>query len=219
MEIPLPKQPDLRPVYHVEDLQRLQTYQAVVNELDELLEQWPADMERVLALLAVSQAFNATGGSRQWDERVMFEPIHPERIQLLERFAKRQENPELATRHRQSSRQARHLLARRKAIKAAKERILTDAPSRNDTDHLLPVIAFLKAQGYEPATGDAFWYTRDGLGTYGFTQPLDVGLLQQHFDFPPSVQVSHGQVFDTRHFVRICQDHGPQPVRRLSFEK
>lgn len=100
-----------------------------------------------------------------------------------------------------------------------KQRIEADAASRNDTDHLLPVIAFLKAQGYEPATGDAFYTTRDGLSVYGFTEPLDVALLQQHFDFPPSVRVSHGQVFDARHFVRIGQDHGPQPVRRLSFEK
>ena len=99
-----------------------------------------------------------------------------------------------------------------------KQRIERDAPNRTDTDHLLPVIAFLKAQGYEPATGDGFYFDRDGLGTYGFTQPLDVALLQQHFDFPPSIQVSHGQVFDTRHFVRIRQDFGPQPVRRLSFE-
>jgi len=100
-----------------------------------------------------------------------------------------------------------------------KQRIDQDAPSRNDTDHLLPVIAFLKAQGNEPATGDQFYYNRDGLGVYGFAQPLDTQLLQEHFDFPPSIQVSHGQVFDTRHFVRIRQDHGPQPLRPLSFEK
>ena len=99
-----------------------------------------------------------------------------------------------------------------------KQRIERDAPSPNGTDHLLPVIAFLKAQGYVPATGDVFYFDRNGLGTYGFTQPLDVALLQQHFDFPPSIQVSHGQVLDTRHFVRIRQDFGPQPVRRLSFE-
>ena len=99
-----------------------------------------------------------------------------------------------------------------------KRRIEADASNRTDTDHLLPVIAFLKAQGYEPATGDGFYFDRDGLGTYGFTQPLDTQLLQEHFDFPPSIQVSHGQLFDSRHFVRIRQDHGPQPLRRLSFE-
>lgn len=100
-----------------------------------------------------------------------------------------------------------------------KQRIERDAANRTETDHLLPVIDFLKAQGYEPATGDVFSFDRDGLGTYGFTQPLDTQLLQEHFDFPDSIQVSHGQVFDRRHFVRIRQDSGPQPLRPLSFEK
>lgn len=99
-----------------------------------------------------------------------------------------------------------------------KQRILADAPSHNRTNHLQPVIDFLKAQGYAPATGDAFHYNRDGLGTYGFTEPLDVDLLQLHFDFSPSMTLSHGQLFDSRHFMRICQDFGPQPLRRFSFE-
>ena len=80
------------------------------------------------------------------------------------------------------------------------------------------MIAFLKAQGYEPTTGDGFYFDRDGMGTYGFTQPLDAELLQQPFDFPLSIKLSHGQLFDSRHFVRIRQDHGLQPLRRLSFE-
>ena len=86
------------------------------------------------------------------------------------------------------------------------------------TAHLQPVIDFLKAQGYEPATGDQFQYNRDGLGVYGFTQRLDVDLLQQHFDFPPSIHLSVDGLHDSRHFVRI--QHTPdQPVRRFSFEK
>ena len=100
-----------------------------------------------------------------------------------------------------------------------KQRIEADAANRTDIAHLLPVIAFLKAQGYEPATSDAFYSTREGLSIYGFTEPLDVDLLEQHFDFPPSIELSHGQLFDRRHFVRIGQDFGPQPVRKLSFEK
>jgi hypothetical protein len=88
----------------------------------------------------------------------------------------------------------------------------------NDTDHLLPVIAFLKAQGYIPTTGDVFWFNRDGLGTYGFTEPVDIQLLQEHFIFPDSINLSPGKLFDTRHFVQICQDNGPQPVRHFSFE-
>ena len=100
-----------------------------------------------------------------------------------------------------------------------KQRIEADAPNRTDTDHLLPVIAFLKAQGYTPATGDVFYFDRDGLGTYGFVEPLDTTDLTAHFDFPPSVRVVPGRIYDTRHFVRITQFEGPQSVRRLSFER
>lgn len=98
-----------------------------------------------------------------------------------------------------------------------KQLLLGDAPNGSDTDHLLPVIDFLKAQGYTPATGDKFDFNRDGLGTYGFTEPLDVALLQEHFTFPPSIKLSVDGLHDSRHFVRI--QHTPdQPVRRFSFE-
>lgn len=85
------------------------------------------------------------------------------------------------------------------------------------TAHLQPVIDFLKAQGNAPATGDQFYYNRDGLGVYGFAQPLDTQLLQEHFDFPPSISLSADGLHDSRHFVRI--QHTPDlPVRRFSFE-
>ena len=96
--------------------------------------------------------------------------------------------------------------------------ILADFPG-SDTEHLRPVIDYLKAQGYTPATGDVFQFNRDGLGTYGFVELLDTAGLQERFDFPPSVQVTPTSVYDTRHFVRIRQDSGSQPVRRLSFER
>ncbi|MBC6700169.1 hypothetical protein [Hymenobacter sp. BT190] len=95
---------------------------------------------------------------------------------------------------------------------------ISDKADGSRTAHLQPVIDFLKAQGNEPATGDAFEYNRDGLGTYGFAQPLDVDLLQQRFDFPPSIHLSSAGLHDSRNFVRIAQDFGPQPVRPLSFE-
>ncbi|HEX8659016.1 MAG TPA: hypothetical protein VF690_15855 [Hymenobacter sp.] len=85
------------------------------------------------------------------------------------------------------------------------------------TAHLQPVIDFLKAQGNEPAAGDQFYYNRDGLGVYDFAQPFDVALLQEHFDFPPSISLSVDGLHDSRHFVRI--QHMPnRPVRRFSFE-
>jgi len=99
-----------------------------------------------------------------------------------------------------------------------KQRIEADASSPNGTDHLLPVIAFLKVQGNTPAADDAFQYNRDGLGVYGFAQPVDVALLQAHFDFPPSIHLSVDGLHDSRHFVRI--QHTPtRPVRRFSFEQ
>ena len=103
-------------------------------------------------------------------------------------------------------------------VTAPQKEPVSDKFDGSRTAHLQPVIDFLKAQGYEPATGDAFEYNRDGLGTYGFTQPLDVDLLQQHFAFPPSISLSSAGLHDSRNFVRIAQDFGPQPVRRLSFE-
>lgn len=96
--------------------------------------------------------------------------------------------------------------------------IAQDAPNGGDTDHLLPVIEFLKAQGYTPAAGDEFQFNRDGLGTYGFTEPLDVELLQQHFVFPASITLSPGMLHDSRHFVRIGQGIPNQPARKFSFE-
>ena len=98
-----------------------------------------------------------------------------------------------------------------------KEPILAKADGSR-TAHLQPVIDFLKAQGNEPATGDVFEYNRDGLGVYGFTQPLDIAALRARFDFPPSISLSGEGLHDSRNFVRIAQDFGLQPVRPLSFE-
>lgn len=98
-----------------------------------------------------------------------------------------------------------------------KEPIL-DKADGSRTAHLQPVIDFLKAQGNEPATGDAFYYTRDGYGVYGFAQPLDVSALRARFEFPPSIHLTATSVQDTRHFVCITQDRGPRPVRRPSPE-
>ena len=95
---------------------------------------------------------------------------------------------------------------------------ISDKADGSRTAHLQPVIDFLKAQGNEPATGDAFEYNRDGLGTYGFARPLDVAALRARFDFPPSISLSESGLHDSRNFVRIAQDFGIQPVRPLSFE-
>lgn len=68
-----------------------------------------------------------------------------------------------------------------------KQRVPADAPDPTSTHHLRPIIDFLKARGNAPATGDQFYYTRDG---YGFAQPLDVAVLRAHFEFPPSIHLT-----------------------------
>lgn len=90
-----------------------------------------------------------------------------------------------------------------------KQRILADAPDPTSTDHLRPVIDFLKGLGNEPATGDQFQYTPDGYGVYGFSQPLNVAALRARFDFPLSIHLTTTSVQDTRHFVAIAQSCGP----------
>lgn len=96
--------------------------------------------------------------------------------------------------------------------------LISDKSEGSRTVHLQPIIDFLKAQGNEPATGDAFYYNRDGLGTYGFAQPLDMAALRARFDFPDSIALYATAIHDSRNFVRITQDFGTQPVRPLSFE-
>lgn len=93
-----------------------------------------------------------------------------------------------------------------------------DAPNGSDTDHLLPVIDFLKAHGNTPAASNEFAFNRDGLGVYGFQEPLDVALLQEHFVFPPTIKLSVDGLHDTRHFVRIAHGIPNQPARKMSFE-
>jgi hypothetical protein len=104
-------------------------------------------------------------------------------------------------------------------IKAPEKVLILADKADFRTAHLQPVIDFLKAQGNTPATGDQFYYNRDGYGVYGFAQPLDVAALRAHFEFPPSIHLTATSVQDTRHFVCITQDSGPQMVRKLSFEE
>ncbi len=130
---------------------------------------------------------------------------------LKRRQQQRQQAPQLA-----NLRPNQPQLAMSQAL--TKTVIAQDAPNGSDTDHLLPVMNFLKAQGNTPATGDKFDFNRDGLGTYGFSQPLDVALLQEHFVFPPTIKLSVDGLHDTRHFVRIGQGNPSQPARQMSFE-
>ena len=82
------------------------------------------------------------------------------------------------------------------------------------TAHLLPVVAFLKAQGnppapplsYAPQNPDGFNFDRDGLGKFRFEKPLDVAAIKAHFDFPSGIGFTReGDLWDSRNRVGIMQ--------------
>ena len=82
------------------------------------------------------------------------------------------------------------------------------------TAHLLPVVAFPKAQGNSPApplsyaqqNPDGFNFDRDGLGTFLFEQPLDVDALKARFAFPSGIGFTRqSDLWDSRNRVGIMQ--------------
>lgn len=84
------------------------------------------------------------------------------------------------------------------------------------TAHLLPVVAFLKAQGNAPSAAlsyaqqnpDGFNFDHDGVGVFLFEKPLDVAAIRAHFDFPPTIGFTpEGDVWDDRNRVGIMQLH------------
>lgn len=89
-----------RPAYTLYCLWKYPTYLAAANELDELIEQWPRNRARTLALLAVRAAF-FDNGAVHWDvERVHAEDqenIHA--LMLNERHWKRRFDPPQVARH------------------------------------------------------------------------------------------------------------------------
>lgn len=89
-----------RPAYTLYCLWKYPTYLAAANELDELVEQWPRNQARTVALLAVRAAFFENGATH-WD----VETAHAEdqknihALMLQERRRKRAWNPELSDRY------------------------------------------------------------------------------------------------------------------------
>ncbi len=89
-----------RPAYTLYSLWKYPTYLAAANELDELVEQWPRNQARTVALLAVRAAFFENGATH-WDMETAHaedqENIHA--LMLQERRRKRAWNPELSERY------------------------------------------------------------------------------------------------------------------------
>ena len=102
--------PAARPRYTVGQLLRDPlAYQALVNELDALLEHWPYKQNRILHLLNVHEALEQ-GGGRTEDESQMLDPGNPahhaDRAQYVRRALARAADPQRADRHQQARRSA-----------------------------------------------------------------------------------------------------------------
>ena len=103
--------PTVRRRYRAEQLMRDPlAYQASLNELDTLIEQWPAQQNRILHLLAVHRSMVRFYG-RPADESQMLDPSNPahsaERAQRMARAEARAADPRRAARYHQAMRQAR----------------------------------------------------------------------------------------------------------------
>ena len=91
---------------------------------------------------------------------------------------------------------------------------IAERASGSVTAPLLPMAAFLKAQGNPPAPPlssgqqepDGFHFDRDRLSTFLFEQPLDGEAVKVHFDFPSGIGFTRqGDLWDSRNRVGIMQ--------------
>lgn len=89
-----------RPAYTLYSLWAYATHLAASNELDELLDQWPQNWQRTVALLAVQRAFYENGPPHWAVEQVWAEDqanVHA--LMLHERQRERSYNPALKAQH------------------------------------------------------------------------------------------------------------------------
>jgi hypothetical protein len=93
-----------RPAYTLYSLWEYPTYLAAANELDELLEQWPRNQARTVALLAVRTAF-FDNGAPYWDVEAVHaqdqENIHS--LMLWERRWRRRIDPKQDVQYNRNS--------------------------------------------------------------------------------------------------------------------
>lgn len=89
-----------RPAYTLFSLHQYPTYLAAMNELDELVDQWPRNRPRTVALLAVRQAFFDSGAVHWAEQEVLNEDLNNvHALMLNERRYGQRFNPEQAARH------------------------------------------------------------------------------------------------------------------------
>ena len=107
----LNSRPAAHPRYTAEQLVHAPlTYQASLNELDALLEHWPARQSRILHLMAVHRALTSRYSGWLADKSHLLDPDNPahlaEQAQRLERAAARASDPRRAARYQQAVREA-----------------------------------------------------------------------------------------------------------------
>jgi hypothetical protein len=107
-----------RTAYTLYSLWDYPTYLATTNELDELLDQWPHNQPRTLALLAVCGAFFENGATH-WAEQLVWDEDHTNihALMLRERQRARRSDPTLEARYGQNSALAEAALVERKRRK------------------------------------------------------------------------------------------------------
>jgi hypothetical protein len=89
-----------RPAYTLYSLWDYSTYLAASNELDELVDQWPQNQPRTIALLAVRAAFFENGATH-WVEQLVWSEnqVNIHALMLNERQRARRHAPTLEVRH------------------------------------------------------------------------------------------------------------------------
>jgi hypothetical protein len=89
-----------RPAYTLFSLHKYPTFLAAMNELDELVDQWPRNQPRTVALLALRQAFFDSGAVHWAEQEVLDEDLNNvHALMLNERRYGQRFNPEQAARH------------------------------------------------------------------------------------------------------------------------
>jgi len=107
-----------RPRYTRYDLSSYKTYLAVENEVDELLEQWPRDATRTVALLAVQEDYYLSGGVHWAVEDVAAEDkVNADGKAMWYRKAMRGRDPERLARYERHQALAQAALVERKRRK------------------------------------------------------------------------------------------------------
>lgn len=120
-----------RPAYTLYSLWEYPTYLAATNELDELLEQWPRNQPRVLALLAAHAAF-IENGAPHWAEQLVWDEDQTNVHALMLRERQRARRFDLV----QAARHAQHLALAEVALAESQRR--KQGPPTGKQLHQLP---------------------------------------------------------------------------------